>query len=79
MARKCPNCKSLNVRRSSVRDKDNVAPRLFRSPYRCRECGEKFWVIGRRIYRRAGFALGAVTAIGAFFTLIAGVVVIVAW
>jgi hypothetical protein len=79
MARKCPNCNSLNVRRSSVRDEHGFSPRLFRSPYRCRECGQKFWVIGRRIYRRAGFLLGAVTAITACFGLLAGMVLVYAY
>jgi hypothetical protein len=39
MARRCPNCRSLNVRRSSVRDEHGAAPSPFRSPYRCRDYG----------------------------------------
>ena len=74
MPRTCPNCRSLNVRRST-KDKDGSAQPLFRSPYRCRDCGEKFWAIGRRIYRYVG-AVIAVNVV--FFTLIAGVVVLFA-
>ncbi|TMG82807.1 MAG: sel1 repeat family protein [Betaproteobacteria bacterium] len=44
---KCPTCGSLNVRRSSIRPPEASAPRL-RSPYRCRDCGERFLVISRR-------------------------------
>jgi len=66
------------VRRSSVRDDHGAAPRLFRSPYRCRDCGEKFWVIGRRIYRRAGAVFGVLTTVGALSGLIAGAVVFLA-
>ena len=72
MPRKCPNCKSLDVRRST-RDKDDLAQLLFRSPYRCRDCGEKFWVISRRIYRRVGAAIAMNLT---FFALIAGLVVL---
>jgi transposase-like protein len=73
MPRKCSNCESSNVRRST-RDKDGLAQPLFRSPYRCRDCGEKFWVVGRRIYRRVGAAI-AVNVV--FVALIAGLVVLV--
>ncbi|HTS20190.1 MAG TPA: sel1 repeat family protein [Casimicrobiaceae bacterium] len=66
MFTKCPACGSLNVRRSQLRASEEGArgPRL-RSPYRCRDCGERFWVISRR----ANYALGFVT-----IAVIAGVV-----
>jgi hypothetical protein len=42
----------MNVRRSS-RDPDERAMQpVFRSPYRCRDCGTKFWAIGTKAYRR---------------------------
>ena len=72
MRKKCPSCTSLNVRRST-RDKDGLAQPLFRSPYRCRDCGEKFLVISRRICRRVGVAI-AVNVV--FFALFAGLVVL---
>lgn len=74
MPRRCPNCRSLNVRRSS-RGKDGDAQSLLRSPYRCRDCGEKFWVVARRIYRRIGAALAINVA---FFGLIGVLVVLLA-
>jgi len=49
MFRKCPACGSLNVRRSLLRLSEASAPRLrLRSPHRCRDCGERFWVMSRR-------------------------------
>jgi TPR repeat protein len=51
-----PNCKSFDVRRSSVRTLAvSTKPRL-RSPYRCRNCGERFWVISKRAFYLAGVA-----------------------
>jgi hypothetical protein len=51
MRRQCPNCKSLNVRRSS-RDPEDTEEPLFRSPYRCRDCHTKFWALSTKMYRR---------------------------
>jgi hypothetical protein len=51
MRRRCPNCKSLNVRRS-VRDPEDSEQPWFRSPYRCRDCQTKFWVFSAKMYRR---------------------------
>ena len=47
MFAKCPGCKSFNVRRSSLRAVDVSAHPRLRSPYRCRDCGQRFWVISR--------------------------------
>lgn len=73
MPRRCPNCSSLNVRRST-RGVDGVAQPLFRSPYRCRDCGEKFWVVARRVYRRI---VAAVALNVAFFAMIGVIVLLV--
>lgn len=54
VARKCPACKSLNVRRSSIHAAEVNAQHIFLSPYRCRDCRERFWVIGRNTYFFAG-------------------------
>jgi transposase-like protein len=70
MPKKCPNCQSPNTRRST-RDKDGLAQPLFRSPYRCRDCGVKFWVLSRRIRRRIGAAV-AMNAL--FMAVFAGLV-----
>ena len=68
MFNKCQSCGSLNVRRSVLHASEDhrPGPRL-RSPYRCRDCGERFWVISRR----ANYSLAFVT--------IAIVVGVVAW
>ena len=64
MLTRCPNCKSFNVRRSSVRALAASAKPRLRSPYRCRECGERFWVVSKRAYYLAGVA-GVAMAAGA--------------
>jgi hypothetical protein len=43
----CPACGSSDVRRSSIRSRETDA-HAFRSPYRCRACNERFWVMSRR-------------------------------
>jgi hypothetical protein len=66
LPRKCPACKGLNVRRSSVHAAEVGARHIFLSPYRCRDCRERFWVIGRNAY----FFVGAIG-----FAMLAGAVV----
>jgi predicted RNA-binding Zn-ribbon protein involved in translation (DUF1610 family) len=53
----CPACGSGNVRRSTLRGREVGAYR-FHSPYRCRECNERFWVVSR------GARVAAVVAVG---------------
>jgi len=60
MFNKCPACGSLDVRRSSTRSATPPVRRRFRVPYRCRECGERFWVISRRTYFVGGIVALAV-------------------
>ena len=56
MFTRCPNCKSFDVRRSSVRTlAASTRPKLH-SPYRCRDCGARFWVISKRAFYLAGVA-----------------------
>ncbi len=69
MRRKCPGCKSLDVRRCVPSRRDGRAS-LFRSRFRCRDCKETFWVINRKAYRLLGFF---VRVNAAFFALIATV------
>jgi hypothetical protein len=59
---RCPSCGSDNVRRSTVREYESGA-HAFRSPYRCRECHHRFWVISRRA--RAGAAAAGAAIAGA--------------
>jgi TPR repeat protein len=56
MFSRCPNCKSFDVRRSSVRTLAGSTKPILRSPYRCRNCGEQFWVISKRAFYLAGVA-----------------------
>lgn len=65
VARRCPQCGSREVRRSQIRCAEH-GDHAFRSPYRCRECNTRFWIISRRT--RVG-----ITAIGA---LIAAMLVV---
>ena len=65
MFTKCPACNSLNVRRSSIRAAESSSHPRLRSPYRCRDCGERFWVISRRAYYLVGF-VAVVFIAGAF-------------
>jgi TPR repeat protein len=65
MIRTCPSCKSHNARRSAVRASEITFRHIFFSPYRCRECRFRFWVISRNVYYFAGvvaiaMGLGAV-------------------
>jgi TPR repeat protein len=64
---KCPACSGSNVRRSSIRGLEASAKPRLRSPYRCRDCGERFWVISRRANYLVGLAV------------LAGVAATVAW
>jgi hypothetical protein len=60
MQRKCPECGSLEVRRSAVRVAEIALRHVFLSPYRCRDCRALFWVVSRRVYQLAalvGFAI----------------------
>jgi hypothetical protein len=63
MFTECPACGSVNVRRSSIRASEASKLRL-RSPYRCRDCDERFWVVSRRANYLAGVA-GVATLAGA--------------
>ena len=47
-SKRCPRCGSSDVRRSSFQGTDERKPYALRSPYRCEECGERFWVISRK-------------------------------
>jgi uncharacterized protein len=72
MLTKCPACNSLNVRRSSIRPAEKSETVRLRSPYRCRDCGERFWVISKRANYLAGLA-GIVIVAGAFAWNMVGV------
>lgn len=48
MRRRCSHCGSTNVRRSGRLESESHHP--FQSPYRCRDCDQRFWVISRKAY-----------------------------
>jgi len=54
--KQCPHCRSHKVRRSFL-DRAEAAAHRFRSPYRCEDCGTRFWTISRKIRLRAATAL----------------------
>ena len=64
MQRKCPKCAGVNVRRSSVRALEVTTRHILLSPYRCRDCRERFWVVSRHAYYLAGI-VGVALVVGA--------------
>ena len=50
--RACPNCGSPRVRRSVLRGPAELKVHRLRSPYRCRECRTRFWVISHKARTR---------------------------
>jgi hypothetical protein len=44
---RCPACGSANVRRSTLRSRE-AGEHALHSPYRCRACRERFWVLSRK-------------------------------
>jgi len=62
MFTKCPACASSNVRRSLLRGFEALPKPRLRSPYRCRDCGERFWVVSRRANYLASLAIFAIVA-----------------
>ena len=64
MIRRCPSCGSINVRRSTIHTSDRTPQHILRSPYRCHDCRERFWVFSRNAYYFGGaIAVVIVTAI----------------
>ena len=67
--RRCPACKSQNVRRSSFREGGRSRLGLF-SPYRCRNCGRHFSVISQKFQRFltgvGGWGIGATVVVLSF-------------
>jgi hypothetical protein len=47
MNRRCSHCGSTNVRRSGRLDSE-AGTHPFHSPYRCRDCERRFWVVSRK-------------------------------
>ena len=54
--KQCPHCRSYKVRRSFL-ERGEAAAHRFRSPYRCEDCGTRFWTISRKMRVRAATAV----------------------
>jgi TPR repeat protein len=64
MRRKCPRCGHFKTRRSAVRTHELESSRhVFLSPYRCRDCQHRFWVVSRSAYFMAA-VVGAALVTG---------------
>ena len=61
--RRCPSCKSLNARRSAVRTSEITMWNLFLSPYRCRDCRTRFWVVSHSSYYAGGAFAGFIVIV----------------
>ena len=60
----CPRCGSLDLRRSSFRSREERQDHILRSPYRCEECGERFWFMSRKVRNATIWMLALVIASG---------------
>jgi len=69
MQRKCPNCGLTNTRRSSIRAYELTPRHIFLSPYRCRDCRHRFWVVSRNVYYLSAVVGTALVAGGAAWNL----------
>ncbi len=55
----CPHCGSYDIRPSRVHRKDPTFKSIIYSPYRCRNCRERHWVVSRRFKQASTSALAA--------------------
>ena len=46
----CPHCGCTNVRRSETQTSDAPHQQMLLSPYRCRGCRARFWVVSRKTF-----------------------------
>ncbi|HKP67379.1 MAG TPA: hypothetical protein VJX31_12180 [Casimicrobiaceae bacterium] len=68
---RCPTCGSDNVRRSTVRERErDVGEHKFHSPYRCRACNERFWVVSRKARTAATLAVACGVGLALLVALI---------
>ena len=69
MARRCPKCGSIDVRRSSFRGPEAATLLGVLSPYRCRECRTLFRVVSRKFWMVVGVISVSVVVLGCLFLL----------
>jgi len=58
--RKCPGCRSTDVRSSAIPKGGDSWRDVILSRYRCRACRLQFFGIGRRTYRAGATVVGAI-------------------
>jgi hypothetical protein len=73
LRRTCPSCKSFNARRSKVRTSEVTLRHLFLSPYRCRDCRTRFWVLSRHAFY-GGALFGGFVLLGALAWTMRGLI-----
>lgn len=64
VATKCPKCSSTNLRRSRWHRDDGRRLRLQWSPYRCQDCGNRFFKLSRRVVSFVGVASVLMLVVG---------------
>ena len=74
-AHRCPACGGTNLQRSGIR-RTEAGTHAFRSPYRCKDCRHRFWVISRKT--RIG-ALAIAASLAAVAVVAAGMLLIPAY
>jgi TPR repeat protein len=62
MITRCPSCKSVNIRYSSIHGTEVSVRHVFLSAYRCRDCRRRFWSIKKSGYYLAGMGVMAIIA-----------------
>ena len=64
IARRCPLCGCSDLHRSTIHSEDEEQLSIFLSPYRCNDCGARFWTVSRRTRRIAiGMIVLALTGV----------------
>ena len=58
--RKCPDCRSTDVRSSTIPKDGDSWRDVILSRYRCRACRLQFFGVGRRTYRAGATVVGAI-------------------
>jgi len=69
MLKRCPYCDSLNVRRSVIRRTDAPTHHFMQSPYRCRDCRKRFWIVTSRTTYLAAFVVVSIILVGGSWLL----------
>jgi transposase-like protein len=72
---RCPACGGTNLQRSSIR-RSEAGAHAFRSPYRCKDCRHRFWVISHKT--RVG-AMAIVASLAVVAAVAAGLVLLPAY